>query len=208
MTTKQNWFYFQGKYVEILFSSGQPVGGQISNFLLEKSRVVTQNPQERNFHVFYQLVFGMDEESKQQFGIVEPDYYNYLNGHGCFKVFIFLIYNSSFCLMLNICVRVQLKLSPRQRMFFLVYSCLSWNKTSPIIHKMVHKMVMTFSGRRNGRRSRLRRNDGGNGDDGDERHWTGSFVKQKFYYEFWLFHFLLQTWFNVSFYKFVLCYRT
>jgi hypothetical protein len=29
---------------------------------------------------------------------------------------------------------------------------------------------MTFSGRRNGRRSRLRRNDGGNGDDGAERH--------------------------------------
>jgi len=74
----------QGKYVEILFSSGQPIGGQISNFLLEKSRVVTQNPNERNFHIFYQLVFGMDEESKQQFGIIQPDYYNYLNG--CFKV--------------------------------------------------------------------------------------------------------------------------
>jgi hypothetical protein len=30
----------------------------------------------------------MDEESKKQFGIVDPDYYNYLNVHGCFKVII------------------------------------------------------------------------------------------------------------------------
>ena len=65
--------------------SGQPIGGKISNFLLEKSRVVTQNPNERNFHIFYQLCCGMDEESKKQFGITEPNYYNYLNMHDCYK---------------------------------------------------------------------------------------------------------------------------
>jgi hypothetical protein len=32
------------------------------------------------------LLSGIDEEAKQQLGIVEPDYYNYLNVHGCFKV--------------------------------------------------------------------------------------------------------------------------
>ena len=95
--------FIQGKYVEIFFMSGQPIGGKISNFLLEKSRVATQNPNERNFHIFYQLCCGMDDESKKNFGITEPSYYNYLNMHDCYKESVYFL-NLHVIFVLNLLV--------------------------------------------------------------------------------------------------------
>uniref|UniRef100_A0A8B9UBT1 Myosin IF n=1 Tax=Anas zonorhyncha TaxID=75864 RepID=A0A8B9UBT1_9AVES len=76
-----------GKYFEIQFSrGGEPDGGKISNFLLEKSRVVSQNEHERNFHIYYQLIEGASQEQRQNLGIMSPDYYYYLNQSDTYQV--------------------------------------------------------------------------------------------------------------------------
>ncbi|KAI7806420.1 myosin IEb [Triplophysa rosa] len=76
-----------GKYFEIQFSrGGEPDGGKISNFLLEKSRVVSQNQGERSFHIYYQLLQGASKEQRENLGVTTPDYYYYLNQSGTYTV--------------------------------------------------------------------------------------------------------------------------
>ena len=54
-----------GKFIRIEFTrAGQIAGAYIDWYLLEKSRVVRVNPNERNYHVFYQLLRGADSRLK------------------------------------------------------------------------------------------------------------------------------------------------
>ncbi len=49
-----------GKYLDMRFDTmGAVVGADLSEYLLEKSRLTIHGPNEQNYHVFYFLFAGM-----------------------------------------------------------------------------------------------------------------------------------------------------
>ncbi|CDJ36608.1 myosin A, putative [Eimeria mitis] len=59
--------------------------GSVVAFLLEKSRVLTQDEQERSYHIFYQLCKGADASMRERFHLLSLDQYTYINPK-CFDV--------------------------------------------------------------------------------------------------------------------------
>jgi myosin heavy subunit len=58
-------------------------GCNIISYLLEKTRVVTQMPAERNYHSFYMLLAGASEEQKEDLFLCPAEDFQYLNQSGC-----------------------------------------------------------------------------------------------------------------------------
>ncbi|XP_066515764.1 unconventional myosin-XIX [Hoplias malabaricus] len=56
-----------GKYIQLQLNSSQLlVGASVQTYLLEKTRVAFQAPNERNFHVFYQMMKGATEKQREE----------------------------------------------------------------------------------------------------------------------------------------------
>lgn len=73
-TTRNNNSSRFGKFIEVHFDSRcQVVGGFISHYLLEKSRICRQSEHERNYHVFYLLCAGAPDQLREQLNITKPD---------------------------------------------------------------------------------------------------------------------------------------
>ncbi|KAE8889740.1 Myosin-I heavy chain [Phytophthora fragariae] len=76
-----------GKFIEIQFNHhGKIVGAQILNFLLEKTRIVSQSLGERNYHIFYQLLAGADNALRERLQLKTPHDYEYLRKSECFSI--------------------------------------------------------------------------------------------------------------------------
>ncbi|XP_060545141.1 unconventional myosin-VI isoform X4 [Pantherophis guttatus] len=76
-----------GKFVEIHFNEkNSVVGGFVSHYLLEKSRICVQGPEERNYHIFYRLCAGAPENIREKLYLSSPDNFRYLN-RGCTRYF-------------------------------------------------------------------------------------------------------------------------
>ncbi|KAI4291830.1 myosin heavy chain 9/10/11/14 [Pancytospora philotis] len=70
-----------GKFIQVKFRGGCICGAKIEKYLLEKSRVSSASPAERNFHVFYYLLAGCRDDMLARFGLVrEPESYGCLRG--------------------------------------------------------------------------------------------------------------------------------
>lgn len=57
----------------VLSAQNTVVGGFVSHYLLEKSRICQQSQEERNYHIFYRLCAGASEDIRTKFHLESPD---------------------------------------------------------------------------------------------------------------------------------------
>merc|ERR1719341_639239 len=68
-----------GKFIRINFdASGYIAGANIETYLLEKARIIRQAPDERTFHIFYQLLMGAPQQYKSQMILEDARNYTFM----------------------------------------------------------------------------------------------------------------------------------
>ncbi|KAK9510703.1 hypothetical protein O3M35_005438 [Rhynocoris fuscipes] len=85
-TTKNDNSSRFGKYVEISFNSNYVMTGAcIQHYLLEKSRIKSQNSGDRNYHIFYSMLSGLSFNEKKSLHLTSAADYFYLKQGGCLQ---------------------------------------------------------------------------------------------------------------------------
>ncbi|KAI9333528.1 P-loop containing nucleoside triphosphate hydrolase protein [Zopfochytrium polystomum] len=87
-TVRNNNSSRYGKFVQVYFNTKfEMEGAAIQSFLLEKSRISKQAPNERNYHVFYELLAGANEIERAKYLLLDgPDKYKFLSQSSCLEI--------------------------------------------------------------------------------------------------------------------------
>ncbi len=67
-----------GKFIEIQFDkSGCLMGASINTYLLEKVRLIRQAQGERNYHIFYEMIAGLQRKERRELGLDQSNVHDF-----------------------------------------------------------------------------------------------------------------------------------
>lgn len=73
-----------GKFNRMYFDrEGRLAGASITTYLLESSRVVVHGERERTYHIFYEMLAGLDASSLDSWGLAANGRYSLMHGSDC-----------------------------------------------------------------------------------------------------------------------------
>jgi len=77
-----------GKFVLLIVDNltKKAKGAVIKNYLLEKSRVISQSQTERNYHIFYFLFKGANKDLLNELNLLDMKNYDYLKKNNSFSI--------------------------------------------------------------------------------------------------------------------------